>query len=112
MNPYEPFNLLLGHDTQKYADARSVESLVNLRLSNVKLVEKFGDDNSRRLEQRRRDADEERWAAQKANQDLASSTLQVAPNSDALAIRDGPPSIPVDPALQLDQSIVARDQGS
>lgn len=35
MQPYEPRGTLLGHDTRKFADIRSVESLVNFSISNL-----------------------------------------------------------------------------
>ena len=35
MNPYEPKGTLLGHDTKRVADARSVEALVDFSLSNL-----------------------------------------------------------------------------
>lgn len=108
MNPYEPFNILLGHDTRKFADPRSIESLVNLRLSNVKLLQKFGDDNAHRLEQRQRDAEKARSGMPEANHDLASSALHILSASDPLVISGSQPHIPVDPALELDHSIASN----
>ncbi|KAJ5570382.1 uncharacterized protein N7459_009812 [Penicillium hispanicum] len=109
MNPYEPYNILLGYDTRKFADPRSIESLVNLRLSNVKLLQKFGDDNARRLEQRQRDADKARLGMPEANHAVASSALHVSSASDSLVISGSQLHIPVDPALELDHSIASND---
>lgn len=60
MKPHEPTGTVLGHDTKKVADPRSVESLVNFSLSNLGWIKRTGDDHpheSRRLS-RRRDAAE------------------------------------------------------
>jgi hypothetical protein len=44
MRPYEPNCTVLGHDTSRVADPRSVESLVDFRKSNLWWLKKFGDD--------------------------------------------------------------------
>ena len=38
--PYEPKGTMLGHDTRKVADPRSVESLVDFSASNGKWIKK------------------------------------------------------------------------
>ena len=43
--PYEPKGTLLGHDTRKFADPRSTESLVDFSVSNRHWLKKLGDDN-------------------------------------------------------------------
>ena len=43
--PYEPKGTILGHDTKKIADPRSVESLVDFSSSNMHWVKKAGDDH-------------------------------------------------------------------
>jgi hypothetical protein len=48
--------LLPGHDTQKVADFRSVESLVNFRVSNSRWLKQSGSDYSRRIAQRQQEA--------------------------------------------------------
>ncbi|KAJ5176430.1 uncharacterized protein N7482_002307, partial [Penicillium canariense] len=113
MNPHVPFDILLGHDTRKIADPRSVETLVNLRVSNVALLKTFGDDNVQRLDRLRHDKEEQR------QQQLLNHDIQVgldSPNSDAL---NGPepmmygnqlPGIPIDPALELDGSFMSLDR--
>ncbi|KAL9127997.1 MAG: hypothetical protein Q9217_003223 [Psora testacea] len=53
--PYEPRGTVLGHDTKKVADVRSVESLVDFSHSNLHHIKKTGDDHpleSRRLGRR------------------------------------------------------------
>ena len=50
--PHEPKGTVLGHDTRKFADPRSVESLVDFSASNMHWIRKTGDDssdNSRRM---------------------------------------------------------------
>ncbi|KAF7714320.1 Uncharacterized protein PECH_008864 [Penicillium ucsense] len=71
MAPYKPFNILMGHDTQKIADPRSIESLVNMRLSNLGLLKTFGDDNAERLERLQRD-ETQRSDASLVEQDICS----------------------------------------
>lgn len=43
MEPFEPTGTLLGHDTRKVADPRSIESLVDFGRSNVAWIKKAGD---------------------------------------------------------------------
>lgn len=110
MKPHEPFNILLGHDTRKIADPRSVESLVNMRLSNLALLKTFGDDNADRLERLRCDEEKRR------QQQLAENDIHVgleSPHSES--VNDPPPvmyehqlpGIPIDPALELDGSFMS-----
>ena len=110
MKPHQPFNILLGHDTRKIADPRSVESLVNMRLSNLALLKTFGDDNAGRLERLRRDEENRR------QQQLAENDIQVGYDSpQAESVNDTPvamfenrlPGIPIDPALELDGSFMS-----
>ena len=51
MHPYEPKGTLLGHDTRKVADARSVEALVDFSVSNLNWLK--DDDPANRAESRR-----------------------------------------------------------
>jgi hypothetical protein len=108
MNPHQPFNILLGHDTRKIADPRSVESLVNMRLSNLALLKTFGEDNAERLERLRSDEEKRR------QKQLVDNEIHVAldsPHSES--IKRTPvmfdtqlPGIPIDPALELDGSFM------
>lgn len=54
MNPFEPTYTVLGHDTRKIADPRSVESLVDFRHSNLKWLAKAGTDEVSRLRERQK----------------------------------------------------------
>ena len=61
--PFQPKGTVLGHDTKKIADPRSVESLVDFSHSNMHWVKKAGDDHpteSRRLYRRLQEAAEEK----------------------------------------------------
>jgi hypothetical protein len=108
MNPHQPFNILLGHDTRKIADPRSVESLVNMRLSNLALLKTFGEDNAERLERLRSDEEKRR------QKQLVDNEIHVAldsPHSES--VKRTPvmfdtqlPGIPIDPALELDGSFM------
>ncbi|KAJ5683207.1 hypothetical protein N7462_006372, partial [Penicillium macrosclerotiorum] len=117
MNPHEPYNILLGHDTRKIADPRSVESLVNLRVSNRSLLRQFGDDTARRLERLQHDAEQQRDQHLRDN-DIhvgfsVSSPMDPSPDYSGLSTNGSPEGIiPVDPALGLDSSFLYLDQGA
>lgn len=61
-NPYEPKGTLLGHDTKKVADVRSVESLVDFGVSNLNWLKETidGTANNPRLRRRQQEADREK----------------------------------------------------
>lgn len=67
MKPHEPNHVLLGHDTRKIADPRSVESLVNLRLSNVQWLPKLEENSMRRLQRRLQETEQKREEVWKRN---------------------------------------------
>ncbi|MCJ1295153.1 hypothetical protein MMC34_006714 [Xylographa carneopallida] len=56
--PFEPKGTILGHDTKKFADPRSVESLVDFSHSNIHFVKKAGDDHPHETRRLRRHQDE------------------------------------------------------
>lgn len=58
MQPFEPKGTILGHDTRKVADARSVESLVDFSHSNIGWIKKAGDDHPHENRRLRRCRDE------------------------------------------------------
>ena len=111
--PYEPRGTVLGHDTKKVADARSVESLVDFSHSNLHHIKKIGDDDP--LESRRLGRRIDEAAAAKA-QDL---TLDEHYVDDGDNEEDAPPiqeqfyengiryttgpDIPIDPMLSIGQ---------
>lgn len=60
MQPYEPKGTLLGHDTKKVADVRSVEALVDFSVSNLTWIkddETLPRSQSKRLSRAKADAD-------------------------------------------------------
>ncbi|KAI2834225.1 hypothetical protein CBS147482_7144 [Aspergillus niger] len=102
MTPFEPTCTLLGHDTRKIADPRSVESLVDFRQSNLRWLKKAGDDEVKRLKKHQKEADEKR------NQSMVEHSIQLeeAPSVTEYAPDYG--DIPVDPALEkLDGSFMS-----
>ncbi|KAJ5081428.1 hypothetical protein NUU61_009692 [Penicillium alfredii] len=105
MSPHEPRGTLLGHDTRKIADPRSVESLVNLRLTNFRWLNQFGSDNASRVEKRLKEAEEKRTQALRVYEiDLESSPLPMNTHTgDFLANYEA--EIPVDPGLELDNTL-------
>lgn len=58
MQPFEPKGTILGHDTRKVADPRSVESLVDFSHSNIGWIKKAGDDHPHENRRLRRCRDE------------------------------------------------------
>lgn len=60
--PFEPKGTILGHDTKKFADPRSVESLVDFSHSNIHWVKKAGDDHPRETRRLQRHHDEAQLA--------------------------------------------------
>ncbi|KAF2461255.1 hypothetical protein BDY21DRAFT_82014 [Lineolata rhizophorae] len=115
-HPYEPKGTLLGHDTRKVADARSVESLVDFSVSNLNWLKDNPDEQphqNARLMKRKEAADQE-----KANGSMLdgnhyvdddgvehtsggrtpgdNSQIVYSPGADGGAA-DG--SVPIDPAL-------------
>ncbi len=102
----EPPRIMLGHDTKKVADPRSVESLVDYSQSNISWLQKVGDDgtkDTRRLQQRKQAAEKDKAqrpvlgdhyvedanTTGQGNDELEDSLLR-------LAQQEG---IPIDPAL-------------
>ncbi len=58
MRPFEPKGTILGHDTRKVADVRSVESLVDFSHSNMVWIKKAGDTDPHENKRLRRCRDE------------------------------------------------------
>lgn len=97
--PYEPKGLLLGHDTRKVADARSVEALVNFSQSNIGWLKKAGDgsDSTRRLQRHQEQAEMAKMRGAMAgeeDEDIENENHQ--DRSSQANVYDG---IPIDPAL-------------
>jgi hypothetical protein len=107
--PYEPVGTVLGHDTKKVADPRSVESLVNFSLPNTNWIKVAGDDNSyesRRLSRRKDEA--EKAKAKDPALDDNYVDEQVFGTHDSPYTSNGimytsEPEMPIDPMLTTDQ---------
>ncbi|KAL9100560.1 MAG: hypothetical protein Q9163_004082 [Psora crenata] len=114
--PYEPRGTVLGHDTKKVADFRSVESLVDFSHSNLHHIKKLGDDHP--LESRRlgRHIDEAARAKAKdpALDDNYVNEEEPAPINEqfyenGIRYTTGP-DIPIDPMLNAGQPSVPVDE--
>ena len=119
MRPFEPKGTMLGHDTRKVADVRSVESLVDFSHSNIGWIKKAGDDHPHENKRLRRCRDE---AAQdkSTNPDLDDHYVNdeeftpVAPqNPDNRITYDMDIDFPIDPLLRTEQpSILAHSSSN
>ena len=114
--PYEPHGTVLGHDTRKVADARSVESLVDFSHSNLHHIKKIGDDDphdSRRLG-RRIDEAARAKAQDPTLDDNYVDEDDVEPANEqyyenGIRFTTGP-DIPIDPMLSMGQPVVPTTQ--
>ncbi|KAI7562545.1 hypothetical protein KC317_g8336, partial [Hortaea werneckii] len=103
--PYEPKGTLLGHDTKKVADVRSIEALVDFSLSNLNWLR---DDNavdrtnSNRVKRARAEAEKAKEADANLDDEEPVDQTQVdyeySPENQT----------PIDPALTGDESVHAR----
>jgi len=113
--PFEPTGTILGHDTRKFADPRSVESLVDFSASNMHWVKKAGDDHpheTRRLRRRQDEAEKAKSRDPALNEHYVDDDDQSMPSSsDSRMDVDGEqhdPDIPIDPMmLNIDPSLMA-----
>lgn len=123
--PYQPKRLLLGHDTYKVADERSVESLVDLRQSNAGWMKKFQSTKNHfyaeRFEKLKLEADEARLALDEtrnipapemvqSNGMTFDSNLTVMDDGDSIIREDSQPNnFPVDPVLEFNNTFMTLD---
>ncbi|KAF4766845.1 hypothetical protein N7455_005847 [Penicillium solitum] len=111
MKPYKPNCTILGHDTSKVADPRSIETLVDFRKSNLWWLKKFGDDVHGRIQKRQKEAEEAEMERQKTLEDQgfsfeSSPFDQPAQNGNGsddtpLGFDGNDGGIPVDPSLMV-----------
>lgn len=102
----EPPRIMLGHDTKKIADPRSVESLVDYSQSNISWLQKVGDDgtnDTRRLQRRMQAAAQAKAQKPELGDHYVEDVNMTGQGDDEvdanlvrLAQREG---IPIDPAL-------------
>ncbi|KAI5360256.1 putative JmjC domain, Zinc-finger domain of monoamine-oxidase A repressor R1 [Septoria linicola] len=96
MQPYEPKGTLLGHDTKKVADVRSIEALVDFSVSNLNWLKEDEQGNaieSRRIKRARAEADREKEHDPNLSDDGGVDETQV--EMEYSPVDDGP----LDPAL-------------
>ncbi|KAI4123802.1 MAG: hypothetical protein LQ347_006011, partial [Umbilicaria vellea] len=107
--PFEPNGTVLGHDTKKIADPRSIESLVDFSHSNMNWVKKAGDDHPHETKRLRRRGDEAAKAKSKDPElddnyvDEERTPLR-NPRSDAGIIYTQDGDVPIDPRLSMDHA--------
>lgn len=100
MRPFEPA-YILGHDTKKIADPRSTEVLVDFRHSNLRWLQRIGDEEVARVKRTKPEPEEMR------TQHLNDYSVILEESTLTNGYSDGYDNIPVDPALeQLDSSIL------
>ncbi|EAQ86756.1 hypothetical protein CHGG_08009 [Chaetomium globosum CBS 148.51] len=106
--PYIPKTTLLGHDTRRIADDRSVETLVDFRVHNLSWLKSVGDE-SRSLSSKRMQRLQQAAEAEKAKQAEMPDTVPTLPDG-ALAEQNG---YHMGPAAVTDMSTgVTQDQSS
>lgn len=114
--PYEPKGTMLGHDTRKVADPRSVESLVDFSVSNGKWIKKTGDDHpqdNRRLGRRKDEAEQTRARDPALDENYVDEEEHTPVNGQSQYLDSGvnstEPGIPIDPMLSMNQPSVHMD---
>ncbi|CAD6570819.1 MAG: hypothetical protein ASARMPREDX12_003947 [Alectoria sarmentosa] len=117
--PYEPSGTMLGHDTRKVADPRSVESLVDFSVSNGKWIKKTGDDHpqdNRRLSRRKDEAEQTRARDPALNENYVDEEEHTPVNGQSQyfdsGIKPAESGIPIDPMLSMHQPIVHTNGNS
>ena len=112
MTPYEPKGTLLGHDTKKVADARSVEALVDFSVSNMNwLKDDEPSAQSKRL--KRVEAEAERAKAVDPTLEVEDDDGGLSVDESRVVFEGDEPDTPLDPALggsrgYQDENMLAR----
>lgn len=102
-NPYQPKGTLLGHDTKKVADARSVEALVDFAHSNLGwLREDENEDETPQMRRAREEADRAKEANVEIDDDDEGSLADAA--ADDTQMTDDRNEM-LDPALRDDATL-------
>jgi len=112
--PFEPTGTILGHDTRKFADPRSTESLVDFSTSNMHWIQKAGDDHpheTRRLRRRQDEAEKAKSRDPALNEHYVDDDDHSMPSSgESRMDGDGEqhdPEMPIDPMmLNIDPSLM------
>ncbi|KAF2718250.1 hypothetical protein K431DRAFT_287873 [Polychaeton citri CBS 116435] len=102
MAPYEPKGTLLGHDTRKVADARSIEVLVDFSVSNLSWLKDDQDASVRAESTRIKRARAEAQQAMTKNQNQPSDDEDEGERVDEsrVEMEFSPDNAQIDPALQ------------
>jgi len=113
MKPHEPTGTVLGHDTKKVADPRSVDSLVNFNFSNLGWIKRVGDDHphdSRRLSRRIDEAERAKAKDPALDENYVDEEGDTAPMSrqplDSGVKYSREQDLAIDPMLLMDQPTV------
>lgn len=107
MKPFEPNGTILGHDTKKIADPRSIESLVDFSHSNISWVRKAGDDHPHETKRLKRRQDEAACAKSKdpslddnyIDEDESQESQEGRSAADAEMNFSQSGDVPIDPQL-------------
>ncbi|KAJ5113562.1 hypothetical protein N7456_002096 [Penicillium angulare] len=99
MRPHEPNHISLELDTIKVADPRSVESLVNMRISNEKWIPNLGAMIGERLNQRRDEENHRREEVWRTNGIISGPEFQTPQRENGFLDC-------IDPSLSLDSSLM------
>ena len=105
--PFEPKGTILGHDTKKFADPRSIESLVDFSTSNMHWVKKAGDDHphdTRRLRRHQDQAEQAKSQDVTLDENYVDDVHDIEPtiaNTMTSGNDAGPVRIPIDPLLNM-----------
>lgn len=118
MQPFEPKGTILGHDTRKVADIRSVESLVDFSHSNISWIKKAGDDHpheNRRLRRCRDEAAQDKSTDPDLDDhyvDVEEYTPVATQNPDNGITYNMDIDYPIDPLLRTEQTSMTTHSGS
>ena len=103
-NPYEPKGTLLGHDTRKVADVRSVESLVDFSVSNLNWLKEsvHAPAHNARLRKHQEEASRAKLDDTTLNDDYATDDeVSLVPRDDqGNGIEYSPDTAAIDPQLR------------
>ena len=110
-NPFEPTGTILGWDTKKLADPRSVESLVAFRVSNMKWIQKLGEDDpfeSRRIQRRKDEAEKDKSKDTTLDDDNYVDEDDFTPVKPRFApgVKYVVGEIPIDPMLSMGPNLM------
>ncbi|GAM82820.1 hypothetical protein ANO11243_008060 [Dothideomycetidae sp. 11243] len=106
--PYQPKGTLLGHDTKKVADARSVEVLVDFSVSNLNWIrEEQGSDESTQLRRAREEAERAKESSNVDDEEDAEADA-LADEAQETPIEYAPENELIDPELRSETDLARR----